>query len=202
MTNLGGYGWPDLQPGRLEPIMSRVARAAASLVAALFVVACTNGSPSAATTSFASKTYGYSLTVPAGWTVVQASAAWDGNGAPGHDIPQADQFVGPAASSAWAYAAPTTKDLAGYVKERIAANAADHAATCPATPEAEDRIDVGGEPGTLVAWNCGILINGAFAVHNGTGYLFGFRDPAVHASADVADRVAFLELLHSVKFPR
>ena len=43
--------------------------------------------PSAATvpTTFTSKTYGYSLTGPAGWTPIQATAAWDGVSALSHD---------------------------------------------------------------------------------------------------------------------
>ena len=159
--------------------------------------------PSAAAgpTSFTSTTYGYSLTVPAGWTVIQATEAWDGVGAPFHDVPQADQFVGPAAASAWFFGAPTTKDLAGKVKESIAANAAEHSSTCPAVPEVNDPIKVGTEPGVLLGWNCGILINNAVAVHKGKVYQFGFRDPAVHAANDPADRAAFLELLKSVRFP-
>ena len=87
------------------------------------------------------------------------------------------------------------------MKERIEANAVDHAATCPATPDAKDTIEIGGAPGRMLAWNCGILINGAVTVYDGTGYLFGFRDPAVHAATDAADRAAFLQLLHSVYFP-
>jgi hypothetical protein len=57
--------------------------------------------------TFTSETYGYSLAVPAGWTTVQATTAWDGQGAPGSGEAQADQFVGPASASAWAYAAGT-----------------------------------------------------------------------------------------------
>ena len=115
--------------------------------------------PPASPTSFTSKTYGYSLTVPAGWTAIQATAAWDGKGAPFHDVPEADQFVGPAAASAWFFGAPTTKDLAARVKESIAANAAGHGNTCPPVPEIQDPIEIGGEPGILLGYNCGILIN-------------------------------------------
>lgn len=156
---------------------------------------------SVGTTTFTSTTYGYSLMVQTGWTTVQASMAWDGNEAAFHDVPQADQFVGPAAASSWAVAAPTLKDLAGYVKERIAANAAVPGGRCPATPDAEDPIEIGGEPGTLLAWNCGILINSAVTVHDGIGYAFGFRDPSVHAATDPTDRAILLELLESVGFP-
>jgi hypothetical protein len=199
-----------------------VAACAPLVLAALLLASCTSGSPSrsvgpsmstlagtspplssspsAGATPFVSKTYGYSLTIPAGWTSVQATATWDGKGAPGHDVAEADQFIGPVAASAWAFAAPTAKSLAAYVQERIAANYADHAATCPATPEAQDPIEIGGQPGTLLAWNCGILINGAVTVRNGVGYLFGFRDPSVHAAIDATDRELFLELLQSVNF--
>ena len=158
-------------------------------------------SASTAPTSFTSETYGYSLTVPAGWATIQATAKWDGKGAPVHDVPEADQFVGPAAASAWFFGAPTTKDLAGRVKESIAANAAEHGATCPPVPEIQDPIEIGGDPGMLVGYNCGILINTAITVHKGTAYLFGFRDPAVHAATDPKDRADFLALLESVRFP-
>ncbi|MEA2538050.1 MAG: hypothetical protein QOF11_2284 [Chloroflexota bacterium] len=204
-----------------EPIMNTL-RAATYLAVTLVVAACAGGTPSApassptapgstptatkagpsaSPTSFTSKTYGYSLTVPAGWTVMQASAAWDGKGAPFHDVPEADQFVGPAAASAWFFGAPTTKDLKAKVNESIAANAASHGNTCPAVPDVQDPIQIGSEPGVLLGYNCGILINSGITVHKGIAYLFGFRDPAVHAATDPADRAAFLELLKSVQFP-
>jgi hypothetical protein len=152
-------------------------------------------------TTFTSATYGYSLTLPGGWTAIQASKAWDGTGAPFHDVPEADQFVGPSAASAWFFGAPTAKKLADRVKESITANAAAHGNTCPPVPEVQDPIKIGGQPGTFLAYNCGILINSAIAVHNGVAYLFGFRDPGVHAATDPADRAAFLALLKSVRFP-
>ncbi len=158
-------------------------------------------SGSAGPTKFTSAIYRYSLTVPVGWTTIQATAAWDGKGAPFHDVPQADQFVGPAAASAWFFGAPTAKDLAARVKESIAANAAEHGNTCPAVPNAQSNVKIGNEPAVLLAFDCGILINNAIAVHKGKAYLFGFRDPAVHAASDPADRAAFLALLESVRFP-
>jgi hypothetical protein len=157
--------------------------------------------PSSSPTAFTSNTYGYSIMVPGGWTSIQAISKWDGKGAPSHDVPEADQFVGPAAASAWDFAAPTTKDLAGLVQQTITANAVDHGDTCPPVPESQGPIQIGSEPGVLLEWNCGILINVAAAVHDGVGYVFGFRDPAVHAATDPVDRATFLELLESVKFP-
>ncbi len=97
-------------------------------------------------------------------------------------------------------AAPTTRDLAGYAKDRIDANAKDHSDTCPPVPSVKEPIKIGSEPGTFMAWDCGILINVAVAVHNGKGYVFGFRDPAIHAATDLADRAVFLEILKSVKY--
>jgi hypothetical protein len=225
---------------KLEGLMLNTMRAAASLVMASLVVACSGGSPlssastpaaaaslaaspsavpsvaasqlasqapsvapsaSTSPTPFTSATYKYSLTMPGGWTSIQATAAWDGKGAPFHDVPEADQFVGPAAASAWLVAAPTTKDLAATVKEAISANAAEHGNTCPPVPEMQDPIKIGGDPGTLIAYNCGILINTGITVHKGVAYVFGFRDPAVHAATDPTDRAAFLALLESVRFP-
>ena len=183
-------------PGSVATTPSPVASAVASSTPAP-----TSAGPSASPTSFTSKTYGYSLTVPGGWTIIQATAAWDGKGAPFHDVPEADQFVGPAAASAWFFGAPTTKDLKAKVNESIAANAASHGNTCPAVPDVQDPIQIGSEPGVLLGYNCGILINSGITVHKGIAYLFGFRDPAVHAATDPADRAAFLELLKSVQFP-
>ena len=162
---------------------------------ALIVVGCSGG------TAFRSTTYGYSLTPPSDWTTVQATSAWDGESAYSHESPVADEIIGPASASAWVAAAPTDKDLAAYTAELIAATARDHGDTCPATPESQEAIQIGGEPGTLTAWDCGILINLAVVVHNGRGYIFGFRDTAVEAATDAADRTAFVSMLESVKFP-
>ena len=159
-------------------------------------------SPSAAAaTTFTSDTYGYSMTLPPDWMTVQATAAWDGQGAPGSSAPEADQFVGPATASAWAYAAPTTDDPTAYIQDRIAGNFADHSDTCPQDPEVQEPIVIGGDAGTFLAWDCGILINQAVLVHDGIGYVFGFRDPAIHAATDVADRATFEQLIGEVSFP-
>ncbi len=197
-----------------------IVRRAAPILGVVALVACSTGSPSGSVTpsantspsespsispsteptTFTSETYGYSLTLPGGWTSVQASALWDGKGSPGSDDAVADQFIGPAAASSWAFDAPTAKDLAAYVKGTVKATVEDHGDTCPATPDAQDPIDIGGQPGMLLAWNCGILINQAVTVERGVGYLFGFRDPSVQAATDAADRKLFLALLRSVQF--
>lgn len=164
------------------------------VISALVVVACSGS-------GFKSTTYGYSLTPPSGWTTVQASKAWDGISGYGSESPETDQIVGPAMASAWAVAVKTDKDLATYVQDFIAENAKTHGDTCKSGPEAQDPIKIGADPGILVAWNCGILINQAVAVHNGHAYVFGLRDPAVQAATDPADRATFLTMLESVRFP-
>jgi hypothetical protein len=211
--------------------MLTLARLALSFLAAIAVAACSGGSapvtpapsavaPTAAPspspvavaaatpvpgvssspTTFTSKTYGYSLTLPAGWTSIQATAAWDGQGAPSHDVPEADQLVGPGAASAWFFGAPTTSDLAAQVKATIAGTATEHS-ECPPVPDVTDPITIGGDPGTLLAFDCGILINNAISIHDGKAYVFGFRDPAVHAATDPTDRATFLQILESVDYP-
>lgn len=198
-----------------------MAARSALILTVVALVACSTGSPSgsvspsaytvpsispspsplAQMTSFASETYGYALTLPEGWTGVQASARWDGKGSPGAIDTVADQFLGPADTSAWAFAAPTRKGLRAYVKGTIEGTFEDHGDTCPAaTPDAQHPIDIGGQPGTLLAWDCGLLINQAVTVEHGVGYFFGLRDPSVHAATDAADRKLFLELLDSVKY--
>jgi len=187
---------------------------AATILVVLALVACSTRTPSgsvslSAETSpstspsaeqFISEAYGYSLTLPRGWTPVQASARWDGKGAPGSDDVVVDQLIGPATAVSWAYAASTTKTLPAYVKTTIKATVEDHADTCPANPVAEDSIQIGGQPGTLLAWNCGVLVNQAVTVQHGVGFFFGFLDQSVHAAADAADRKLFLKLLSSVQF--
>jgi hypothetical protein len=159
--------------------------------------------PSAATvpTTFTSATYGYSLTVPAGWKAIQATAAWDGVSALSHDSAETDEFVESYPRSAWANAAPTKGALADVVKQTISDNVKYHGDTCPAAPEAKVPIKIGGEQGMLLEWNCGILINIAVTVHDNVAYLFGFRDLGVHAATDPADQAALQGLLDSVQFP-
>jgi hypothetical protein len=152
-------------------------------------------------TSFTSETYRYSLTLPAGWTSAQASKTWDGKTGLKSDSAEVDQFLAPSAVTSTGVAAPSDETLAASTDALIAATVQYHSDTCPPTPEAQDPITIGGDPGMLVAWNCGILINIAVTVHNGVGYQFLWRDPAVHAAIDPTDRAAFLAMLETVQFP-
>ena len=160
-------------------------------------------SPPAQPKTFASQTYGYSVTLPKGWIAIQASAQWDGKGSPAFDDVVADQFSDLTPADVWAFAAPTTKPLGAYVTATIAGTLKDHGEDCRAVagPVAQHPIQIGGHPGMLLEWNCGLLINQAVAVHNGVGYFFGLRDPSVHAASNARDRKLFLRLLASVRFP-
>jgi hypothetical protein len=191
---------PTVSPSTGAPTASVQPSPSAALPSAS-AVASASSSASASAALFTSKTYGYSLTPPAGWTTIQATAKWDGKGAPFHDVPEADQFVSSGPASAWFFGAPTTKDLRAQVAETVTANATEHGDTCPPVPEFQDPIDIGSESGVLLGFDCGILINSAVTVHDGMAYVFGFRDPSVHAATDPTDRATFLALLKSVTFP-
>jgi hypothetical protein len=149
---------------------------------------------------FASTLYPYSITLPIGWVPLPAVTTWDGKSAAAIDDAAVDAFGPARAPVAFGSAARTTSPLATWVADGIAASFRDHSDTCPQTPDSTEPIMIGGQPGTLVAWNCGILINTAFTVVNGYGYRFGFRDPSVQAATNPADKALFTTLLGSVVF--
>ena len=162
--------------------------------------ASTSASPAASTTTFTSPFYGYTVTLPAGWTATPATVKWDGKGAPGSDDPAVDKFQSDGQASVHAFAAPISIDLAGYAADVMARNAQFHGDTCPPKPDSVAQTTVGTDPGTFIAWNCGILINLALGRHADTGYEFVFRDPSVHQATDAADRATFDAMLKSVTF--
>jgi hypothetical protein len=152
--------------------------------------------------TFASDTYGYSLTPPAQWTSVQASGKWDGQTGLDIDAPQVDKFRSPTTDPAfWAVATPWQRSLAAFTSFAISWNSSFHGDTCPAEPNTRTPITVGGQPGELLAYDCGILINTAVTVDHGTGYWFVFRDQGVQAPTDPTDHATFLRVLKSVRFP-
>jgi hypothetical protein len=152
-------------------------------------------------TAFTSKTYGYTVELAAGWTAVQAQKAWDRKSALSSDSAEVDQFIGPYNTSSWVFAAPSTQKLTAFTAGMVAATTRDHGDTCPSKPDAKRRVTIGGDPGMLLEYNCGILINLAGVVHHGVGYESGFRDPTVKAASDPADHAAFLAILASMQFP-
>ena len=196
-------------------------RAGAAVAASLFAAACA-GSPSGSAPSavasssatpsstataagsqltFTSALYAYSIVLPTGWSAAPATRRWDGTKSPGSDDLVNDRFVTGVSASAWARAAPVSGNLGAYVAATIAANAEFHGSTCGTEPpDAVEPITIGGETGSLLAWDCGILINVGVTIHAGNGYFFGFRDPAIHAATDPLDHDLFVAMLASVSF--
>jgi hypothetical protein len=160
----------------------------------------TSTDSAASPATFTSTFYAYSISVPGGWSVRPALARWDGSGAPDSANAAIDLFVSPRSAEAFVSAAPTNEALAAYVAEGIATNTRVRGRTCPARPESVERVSVGGDEGTLVSWNCHLLFDAAFVVHNGIGYRFVFRDPRVEAATDAGDRKVFEAMLASVVF--
>jgi hypothetical protein len=152
-------------------------------------------------TTFTSPLYGYAVTVPAGWIAAAAIVPWDRSAEPG-PFAETDRFAGPEELTGWAYAGPFDRSLDALVADRIAATHRDHADTCPVIqPEVNERIDIGGAPWVLLGWNCGALINEAVTIHAGVAYVFVFRDLAIRAATDPADRALFGSILESVVLP-
>lgn len=160
-----------------------------------------SASPEPTQSTFTSEIYGYSVAVPGGWSPIAATTRWDGISGVSSDSPEVDRWTSSGTAGAWGSAAPYTKDLKSYTTKTIADTYKYHGQYCTTPPDTQDEITVGGERGTLISWNCGILINIAATVNDGIGYTFGFRDPAVAAATDPTDRGIFLGLLGSVGFP-
>jgi hypothetical protein len=159
-------------------------------------------SPSASPVSFDSPEYGYSVTLPAGWTVNQAYEKWNGSGELVKDSLDVDVFFRPSSSAiSFAAAAGWTHGLASYARYLIASNVRYHSDTCPRRPNKQAGIAIGGRPGVLLEYNCGILINIAATVRHGVGYVFTFRDDNVQAASDQTDHAVFAQILRSVEFP-
>jgi hypothetical protein len=149
---------------------------------------------------FRSPLYGYSVAVPAGWSAVSATTRWDGQSAPSQG-PNVDQISG-VHLIALGIAGPFSGDLTAYVQDRIAATARDHADTCPPNALQSNRpISIGGQPGVLLTFNCGALIDQAITVHGGVGYDFTLRDLAFAGTLDPTDLASFRSMLDSLVFP-
>ena len=164
----------------------------------------TLGSPSAAPSpiAFDSPLYHYSITLPSGWGVGAAMLRWDGASAPGSDDRSVDKFASLATVSLFGYAGPVKSDLDQFVKDEIGWTGRDHADTCPTrVPTTTEAIQIGGKPGKLLTWDCGILIDQALVVSRRTGFVFVMRDPGVHATTDAADLALLHQLLDSVTLP-
>jgi hypothetical protein len=164
--------------------------------------AATSSTP-AATRIFSSRRYGYTETLPAGWTGGQATQQWNGTGAPGDEDSVVDLFHGPGGVEAWAMAAPTQESLAAYARATIRAAHAGH--PCPATPQTDQAITIGGSPARLLGMECppgsGFLVETAVTIHDGTAFVFASQNPSGTGSQS-ADRAAFRTFLASIRFQR
>jgi hypothetical protein len=153
-----------------------------------------------------SRHYGYTEALPAGWRLVtQAKQQWDGNGAPGDGDSVVDLYVGPGGVEAWVYAAPTKENLAAYAITTVRVAGAVH--DCPAVPQTNQAITVGGAPGRLLDTQCpaltSFLVELAVTVHHGIGFVFGSQNPSGTAPGDwPADRAAFRDFLAGIRLQR
>ena len=152
-------------------------------------------------TVFTSSFYGYTMTIPAGWTVVPAGLRWDGTSEPG-PFAQADIFVGPDQRTMWAFAGPFDGDLEAFVQARIATTHREHADTCPdETPEIQQPTEVAGVAAVLLGWNCGGVINEVVFVRSGEAFEFVIRDLSVVAASDPDVDALFASVLATVELP-
>ena len=156
--------------------------------------------PPAART-FTSRHYGYTGALPAGWSSdVQATQQWNGQGAPGDEDSVVDLFSGPGGVEAWAMAAPTKQSLAAYTTATTRAAAAAH--PCPATPQTDQAITIGGEPARLLIMQCppgsGFQVEIATTIHDGTAYVFTSQNPTGSGNPS-ADRAAFRTFLAGIE---
>lgn len=201
------------KPSRL--LASTVLILASCVIASCSAGATSNSSPSAAGSGptgsspsqsaspvrFDSQEYGYSVTLPAGWNANQAYSKWDGQTELSRDSFDVDLFFGPAAAISFVAAVGWTHGLAAFARHLIANTVQYHLDTCPRRPNMQTRIAIGGRPGVLLEYNCGILINMAATVRHGVGYVFVFKDDGVNAASDPTDHSVFAQMLGSVEFP-
>ena len=198
--------------------MAKLATLGALIAAVGLVTSCSGSGSSAVTTggsptlprssatapqprTFTSKSYGYTVTVPARWTARQAFEKWDGTSELDGTSALVDLFGQPNETKGiFAAATPWKRGLAAYRTFLITWNAHYHGDYCPAEPNTTSRVTVGGQPGVLLAYNCGILVNNVVTVHGGVGYLFAFVDQGIPAATDPTDHATFLMFLRSVQF--
>ena len=160
-----------------------------------------NNGPAAARV-FTSREYGYTEALPAVWRLArQATRQWDGKGAPGYETRVVDLFQGPGSLQAWAIAAPTNKNLAAYTSATIRASHLAH--PCPAVPQTDQAITIGGAPARLLGMQCapgsGFVVEIAVTVHHGTAFVFASQHQPGTPVHYPADRAAFRRFLAGIR---
>jgi len=178
--------------------------------ASLAVVA-PSPTPFAVATTFTSPRYGYSVTLPKDWMVVPATATWDGRSASGFDDPTVDQWVAPSvqnrcqaafvcAPTLWAFAGPTSLDLAGWVASQDVAAEHDHGC---GPRDSKTAITIDGSPATLERGLCdaatGPFLEFAYTVRNGTGYAFLLQDNVIEPRVETLDDADLRALLATIQ---
>ena len=145
---------------------------------------------------------GYTVALPAGWSA-EAGQPFDGPGGAGLGKDGVDVFHGPPYVVAWAFAAPRPPSLAGYATATARAAAQ---LPCPAVPQIDQRVTIGGAAALLIGMTCpaqsGVYMLLAAAAHNQTALVFVFEDSSGVRAAEQADRAAFGELLAGIRFRR
>jgi len=161
---------------------------------------------------FTSHVYGYTETLPPGWrSDTVARRPWNGKGAPGYDRRVVDLFTGPTAGSvapapggglqAWVYAVPTNKTLRAYTTATIRAEHLAH--PCPAHPQTNQGITIGGAPARLLSMQCapgsGFVVETAVTVHHGTAFVVVSQHQPGTPVHYAADRAAFRAFLAGIR---
>ena len=160
-------------------------------------VALLAGCGSAGPGTFSSQNYGYSAARPAGWSGHQASSRWTGGVSPSFEDSDVDIFTGPNGIVVMAYGAASRQSLAAYTRASVQTAATVHG--CPAVPDSDQAITIGGAPARLLSTRCqGLPIETAITIHAGKAIVFVSQIP----SGTRADRAAFRRFLAGVRFQR
>lgn len=154
-----------------------------------------SGAGATAPRVFASRLYGYTVALPAGWSA-QPGQRWGGTGVPDPvDIFRAQPYV-----AAWAFTVPRPASPAGYATA-ITRTAAQ--LPCPAAPQTRQPVTIGGVPAVLIGIRCpadgGALMLTAVTVRGQSTLVVTFEDSSGILSAERADRAAFRGLLTGIR---
>ena len=157
------------------------------------------GDAPAAARVFVSRNHGYTVALPAGWSA-RAAQPWQGPGSRGIENGGVDVFRGMPYTVVWGFAVPAPASLAAY------ATATTRAVTqlpCPAVPQIDQHVTIGGAPARLIGMRCpaqgGALMLTAVTTHHHTALVFIFEDSSGMMAAGQADSVAFREFLAGIR---
>ena len=114
-----------------------------------------------------------------------------------------DIFHGTPYVVAWAFAAPMPPSLASYATATARAAAQ---LPCPAVPQIDQQLTIGGAAATLIGMSCpsqgGVFMLSAATTHKQTALVFVFEDSSGVKAAEHADHTAFRALLAGIGFRR